>query len=213
MKNFYSTKLISRSTSFSIPLGILLILLGVSSIVLSFVDVFNSRSTLLNSTGLSNSTNDTTIDTNFIQTSYAKQSMWPTFGKGIWIGIFHLVVGIFSLIAYREKTLISIRILSSFAFISVFLSIFLSLSSLALYQQYDVEDRTNANQKTSIEQKEVLLNALLVVCGVLSFIVSLILAICTLISGNFCQRQSDDFDTIDYSNQPTSTYSTKSYYS
>ncbi|CAF3287896.1 unnamed protein product [Rotaria socialis] len=214
MKNLYSTKLISRSTGFIVPLGILLILFGVASITLSFIDIFNCRSSLSNSLPISKSANETTLNTTCIQNSFSEQSIWPTLGKGIWVGLFYLTVGIFSLIAYREKTLISIRILSLFAFISVFLSFFLFLSSLIVFQRYIIEGRVSAAQRTSIEQKEVVLNVLLLVCGVLSLIISLILAIGTLIAGNFCQRQSDDFENFKYSNQqlPPPAYSAQPYY-
>ncbi|CAF2383037.1 unnamed protein product [Rotaria sp. Silwood2] len=234
MKNLYSTKLISRSTTFIIPLGILFILFGITSIILSSIDIYYSYSSLsfpitistftnttdniINSTEIINSTytTNTIIKTIFIPNAFSEQSIWPTLGKGIWCGLFFLVVGIFSLIAHQEKTLISIRILSLLSFISLFISFFLFLSSIIVIQRYIVEGRLNANQRTSNEQKEVVLNALLLVSGVLSFIVSLILSIGTLISGNFCQRQSDDFEDIDNFNQqpqhPPPAYSAPSYY-
>jgi uncharacterized membrane protein len=200
MKNLYSTKLISRSTTFIIPLGVLLIIFGISSIILSSIDLSNSRSiTYYGSVSSSNS----------------EQSIWPTLGKGIWCGLFFLACGIYSLIAYQEKTLISIRILSFLSFISIILSLFLFLSSIIVFQRYIIEGRVNADQRTSIEQKEVIVNALLFVCGVLSLIVSLILAIGTLISGNFCQSElEDDIDNMDNFNQkpPPPAYSAPPYY-
>ncbi|CAF0883049.1 unnamed protein product [Rotaria sp. Silwood1] len=232
MKNLYSTKLISRSTGFIVPLGILLILFGIISIILSSIDLYNSRSSLsfpitiststyttdiINSTDITNSTytTNTIIKTILIPNIFSEQSIWPTLGKGIWCGLFLFVVGIVSLIVYREKTLISIRILSLLAFISLFISFFLFLSSIIVFQRYIIEGRLNANQRTSNEQKEIVLNALLLVCGVLSFIVSLILAIGTLIAGNFCQRQSDDIEDIDNFNQQQQqppAYSAPPYY-
>ncbi|CAF1026167.1 unnamed protein product [Rotaria sordida] len=238
MKNLYSTKLISHSTGFIIPLGILFILFGITSIILSSIDLYYSRSILsfpikistsINITDTKNSTNSTNIINStyitntllkriFIPNAFSEQSIWPTLGKGIWCGLFFLVVGIFSLIVHREKTLISIRILSLLAFISLFISFFLFLSSITVFQRYIVEGRFNSYKRTSYEQKEVVVNALLLVCGVLSFIISLVLAIGTLIAGNFCQQQSDDFEDIDYFNQQQQqqqqppAYSTQPYY-
>jgi hypothetical protein len=192
MKNLYSTKLISRSTSFIIPLGILLILFGISSIILSAIDLKYSRSRIYYSISQSS-----TIETTLVSSAYSEQSIWPTLGKGIWCGLFFFALGIYSLIAQREKTLISIRILSLLAFISIFISLFLFLSSILVFQRYIIEGRLSANQRTSREQDEVIINALLFVCGVLALIVSLILAIGTLIAGNFCQSKSDDLENND----------------
>jgi hypothetical protein len=196
MKNLYSTKLISRSTTFIIPLGILLVLFGIASIILSAVDLKYSRSRIYYSS-INSISQSSTIETAFVSSAHSEQSIWPTLGKGIWCGLFFLALGIYSLIAQREKTLISIRILSLLAFISIFISLFLFLSSILVFQRYIIEGRLSANQRTSREQNEVIINALLFVCGVLALIVSLILAIGTLIAGNFCQSKSDDVENND----------------
>jgi hypothetical protein len=199
MKNLYSTKLVSRSTTFIIPLGILLILFGIASVILSSIDLSNSRSVVYYGS---------------VSSANSEQSIWPTLGKGIWCGLFFIAIGIYALIAHREKTLISIRILSVLAFISMFISLFLFLSSIIVFQRYIIEGRVNADQRTTMEQKEVILNALLFVCGVLALIVSIILTIGTLISGNFCQRQSDDDDNNEsyYQKPPPPAYSAPPYY-
>jgi hypothetical protein len=199
MKNLYSTKLVSRSTTFIIPLGILLILFGIASVILSSIDLSNSRSVVYYGS---------------VSSANSEQSIWPTLGKGIWCGLFFIAIGIYALIAHREKTLISIRILSVLAFISMFISLFLFLSSIIVFQRYIIEGRVNADQRTTMEQKEVILNALLFVCGVLALIVSIILTIGTLISGNFCQRQSDDDDNNAsyYQKPPPPAYSAPPYY-
>jgi hypothetical protein len=206
MKNFYSTKLISRTTGFIVPLGILLILFGIASIILSAIDLSYSHSTVYYYSS------QNVISTTFVPSFHSEQSIWPTLGKGIWCGLFFVAVGIFSLIAYREKTLISIRILSILAFISIFVSLFLFLSSIIVFQRYIVEG-LSANQRTSWQQNEVIINALLFVCGVLSLLVSLVLAIGSLIAGNFCQQKSDDMENVDnpYPQAPPA-YSAPPYY-
>ncbi|UJR34995.1 hypothetical protein I4U23_027771 [Adineta vaga] len=186
MENIYSTKLVSRSTRFAVPLGILLILFGMISIILSSIDLSNSRSTISN-----NQFNQTTVSS-----AYSEQSIWPTLAKGIWCGLFFLAVGIFSLIAHREKTLTAMRILSFLGFVSMFLSLFLFLSSIIVFQRYIFEGRTNANQRTSMEQKEVIINVLLFVSGVLTLIISLILTIGSLICGQFCQTQNEELENL-----------------
>ncbi len=208
MKNFYSTKLISRSTSFILPLGILLILFGVSSIIFSSIDLAFNRSLAYYNTqnGLTNVS---------VLSSHSEQSIWPTLGKGIWCGLFFIGIGIFAVIAHQEKTLMSIRILSLLAFVSIFISLFLFLSSITVFQRFIIEGRLSASQRTTDEQNQVILNSLLFVCGVLSLLVSLILAIGTLIAGNFCQRQSDDFENLDNAQQqppPPPAYAAPAYY-
>lgn len=207
MKNLYSTKLISRSTGFIVPLGICLIIFGVASIILSSIDLSNNRSIVYYSP------TPNVIASEYVRSSHSEQSIWPTLGKGIWCGLYFVAVGIFSLIAHREKTLISIRILSLLSFISIFLSLFLFLSSIIVFQRYIIEGRLSADQRTSSEQKEVIINALLFVCGVLSLLISLILAIGTLVAGNFCQSKSDDSESNDnFYPQPPPAYSAPPYY-
>jgi hypothetical protein len=205
MKNLYSTKLVSRSTGFIVPLGILLIIFGISSIVLSSIDLNYSQSIIYSSS--------INPSSQLVSSSHSEQSIWPTLGKGIWCGLFFIGIGIFSLIAHREKTLISIRILSLLAFISIFISLFLFLSSIIIFQRYIVEGRLSANQRTSYEQNQVIINALLFVCGVLSLLVSLILAIGTLVTGNYCERKSDEMENNDnLYPRPPPAYSAPPYY-
>ena len=187
MKSPYSTRLISRSTSFLVPLGVLLILFGIASIVLSAISLDKHRVRYIG-----RPTNITAVNGNPI--AYSEQSIWPTLGKGIWTGLFFVALGILSIIAHREKTLAAVRIVSVLAFIGIFLSLYLFLSSIIVFQRYVVEGRLSANQRTAAEQKEVVLNVLLLVFGVLAFLVSSILTIASLIVGNFCQRKTDDDD-------------------
>lgn len=197
MKNLYSTKLVSRSTKFLLPIGIVFILFGISSIILSAIDL-KCQSTVHGMSFL---------------TSHTEQSIWPTIGKGIWCGVYFLALGIFSLVVYREKTLISIRILCLLAFLAIFLSLFLFLSSILVYQRFIIEGRLQANQRTDNEQRQLIVNALLFVCGVLALITSLILTIGTLITGNFCQSKSDEMEMIDQIYpQPPPAYSAPSVY-
>ncbi|CAF1286554.1 unnamed protein product [Adineta steineri] len=196
MENLYATKLVSRSTSFIIPLGTLLILFGITSIILSSIDLSYSRSTVYYS-----SINNV-ITPLSVSSAHSEQSIWPTLGKGIWCGLFFIALGIFALISHREKTLISMRILSCLSFISIFISLFLFLSSILVFQRYIFEGRLNADQRTSMEQKELIINVLLFICGVLSLLVSLILAIGTLVCGQFCQPKIDDLEQIDSVYQP-----------
>ena len=197
MKNLYSTKLVSRSTKFLLPIGILFILFGIASIILSGIDL-KSQST---------------VNGRSFLTSHTEQSIWPTIGKGIWCGVYFLALGIFSLVVYREKTLISIRILCLLAFLAIFISLFLFLSSILVYQRFIIEGRLQANQRTSNEQQQLILNALLFVCGVLALITSIILTIGTLITANFCQSKSDEMEIIDqFHPQPPPAYSAPSLY-
>ena len=207
MKTLYSTKLVSRSTRFIFPFGILLILLGIISIILSSIDLSNSRS-IVYSTSINN-----VITSTSVPSAYSEQSIWPTLGKGIWCGLFFIAVGIFAIICHREKTLISIRILALLASISIFISLFLFLSSIIVFQRYIFEGRVNSNQRTPMEQKEVIVNVLLFICGVLALLASLILSIGSLISGNFCHAQSDDMENASgfYPQQPPPAYSAPPY--
>ena len=188
MKNFYSTRLVSRSTGFLVPLGILSILLGIAAIILSSIELDHSRTTV--PVSIVNST----LITESVPSLRSEQSIWPTLGKGIWTGLFFIGLGILSLVAHREKTLISIRLVSLLALINAFLSLYLFLCSILLFQPYVVQTPLNTSPRTSYAQKEITLNALLFVVGVLSFLNSLAIGIGCLVSGNFCQAELDDDD-------------------
>lgn len=182
MKSPYSSKLVSRSTGFLVPLSIVLILLGIASIILSAIDLSNSRTLLP----------DATVGSISQSSSYSEQSIWPTLGKGIWSGLLFIALGILCFVAAREKTLVAVRVVCLLSFLVLFVSLYLFLSSILVFQRYLVLGLVNANQRTSTEQREVVLNALLLVVGVLTFLSSLFLAIGTSIVGNFCQAESDD---------------------
>lgn len=203
MKNLYSTKLVSRSITFLLPFGILLILFGIATIILSSIQLkYNQSSIPLNGNNV-----------HTIKSTHTEQSIWPTLAKGIWCGLFFIAVGIYTIITYKEKTLISIRILAFVSFISLILSLFLFLSSITVFQRYISEGRLNENQRTSVEQKEVILNALLLAFGVLSFLVSLFLAIASLITADLCQSKIDDEqDNANIYPQPPPAYPQPPYY-
>ncbi|CAF0939568.1 unnamed protein product [Didymodactylos carnosus] len=188
MNNYYGTKLSQRSTSFVIPFGILLILLGTASIILSAIDISNRSVT---GSGVRNvlfvTSNQTVIDT--VPTLWSEQSIWPTFGKGIWVGLLMMACGILTFVTHREKTLITLYVLTIVSFITALLSLFLMLSSILYFQRYIFQGRTNPNKRTYQENNEVVLNALLFVTGALSFILSSILAILSTIASGCCQRQ------------------------
>jgi len=183
MKNLYSTKLVSRSIKFLLPLGILLILFGITIIILSSIHLKYNQSVVpvpLTNTYAA------------VESTHTEQSIWPTLAKGIWCGLFFIAVGVFTIVVYKEKTLISIRMLAFISLISIVLSLFLLLSSIIVFQRYIAEGRTNSNQRTSHEQAEVILNGLIFVFAILSFLVSLFLAIGSLITADLCQSKLDD---------------------
>ena len=180
MKSPYSSALVSRSTGFLLPLSLLFVLLGIASIILSAIDLGSSRTLLL----------DGPTNALISQPSgYSEQSHWPSLGKGIWSGLLFVALGIVSFVAEREKTLISVRLVCLLSFVVLFVSLYLFLSSILVFQRSIV-----LGAGTSHEQRQVVLNALLLVVGVLTFLASLFSAIGTLIVGNFCQAEDTDVE-------------------
>ena len=64
-----------------------------------------------------------------------------------------------------------------------------------------IQNPLNTTPRSSYAQKELTLNALLFVVGALAFLNSLVIAIGSLISGNYCQAERDDDDDNDDENR------------
>ncbi|CAF1163525.1 unnamed protein product [Rotaria sp. Silwood1] len=66
----------------------------------------------------------------------SEQSSWPNSGKGIWIGLFVIVVGVFTLITVKEKSHSSFHVLLPYTWVAIILCLFGLFTSITVIQRY-----------------------------------------------------------------------------
>jgi hypothetical protein len=149
-------------------LGRLVFFLGLCLVIISAVDLSNISSTL----------------------TMSEQSIWPSSGKGIWIGLFVMAAGVFTLIAVREQSHSSFYILLPYILVSIILCFFGLLTSIAAVQRYTIDPYLSITENRNKEQGiELAINGLLVGIFTLSFLFLSCLScmICWTIP-NFCDK-------------------------
>ncbi|CAF1114413.1 unnamed protein product [Adineta steineri] len=119
-----------------------------------------------------------------------EESIWPSTGKGIWIGFLVMAVGVFTLIAVREQTHSAFYILLPYTIVAIILCFFGLLTSIAVLQRYtqdpQLSQKENRNKQEGIQFA---LAALLIGLFALTFLFLSCLScmICWTIP-NFCTR-------------------------
>ncbi|CAF1079296.1 unnamed protein product [Rotaria sordida] len=134
----------------------------------------------------------------------SEQSIWPSSGKGIWIGLFVIAVGIFTLIAVKEKSHASFHILLPYTIIAILLCFFGLLTSIAILQRYIkhpiLSDEINRNKEQEIQ---FVLSALLIGIFALTFLFLSCLScmICWTIP-HFCDKYQGSMPQPFYRSRP-----------
>ncbi|CAF3054598.1 unnamed protein product [Rotaria sp. Silwood2] len=130
----------------------------------------------------------------------SEQSIWPSSGKGIWIGLFVIAVGVFTLIAVKEKSHNSFNILLPYTIVAIVLCIFGLLTSIDVLQRYikhpTLSDKTNRNKE---QTTQFALSALLIGLFALSFLFLSCLScmICWTIP-NYCAKYQGPMPQLYY---------------
>ncbi|CAF3299335.1 unnamed protein product [Rotaria socialis] len=85
----------------------------------------------------------------------SEQSIWPSTGKGIWIGFYVTAVGIFTLVAVKEKSHAAFHILLPYTIVAIVLCLFGLLTSIIVLDRYlkdpILSDKKNRNKEQGIE--------------------------------------------------------------
>lgn len=169
--SYYGVSVFSRLSDYqkldsNKSLGRLIIFLGLCLIIISGVDLSKISNTI----------------------THSEQSIWSSNGKGIWIGLFIMCIGIFTLIAVKEQTHKSFNILLIYTIIGIILCFFGLLTSISVLERYRkdpyLSKKENRNKEESIQYA---LSGLLISLFALTFLFLSCLScmICWTIP-NFC---------------------------
>ncbi|CAF0960304.1 unnamed protein product [Adineta ricciae] len=114
-------------------LGQLIFFLGLSLIAITGVDLSSMSYTIVTS----------------------EQSIWPSSGRGIWIGLFVMAVGAFTIIAVREQTHGAFYVLLPYAIVAMIFCLFGLLTSISVLDHYlkdpELSQKENRNKKQGIQ--------------------------------------------------------------
>lgn len=168
-------------------LGVLCIILGVMMIVFTIADL---------SAGMTPS----------MGSAWQENSIWPTIGKGIWVGLILIATGIIGIISKRERTIVSMYVFNGLCWTSCVLCLFVLLSSILHIQPYAVQGFANINDRTGPQNVEVAMNSLLIFSGGFGFFICLLSALISCQMGNCCQNRRHSAPVYPYP-YPTHDYS------
>lgn len=136
---YYNTRVNRRWSSASGPIiiGVILIITGILSVIWSAVDIgagsmgypagFNPNYKTL---GVSPNENGN------LAASWQENTLWPTLGKGIWVGLLMIATGILACVSKCDGSRISIIVFNLLAWITLMLSIYMMLSAIFSIQVY-----------------------------------------------------------------------------
>lgn len=183
---YYETKVNPRWGRIPIgsSIGILLILVGLAAIAFSVSDL---------SAGVTPQNGS----------AWQENSIWPTIGKGIWVGAILIATGIIGIISNRERTQVSLFVFNALCWLSAVLSLYLILSSILHIEPYNTNGLFAADFRTRSQNVEVAMNSLLIVAGSLGLILSLVGAILSCTAGNCCvDRRAVLYPEVPYGGIP-----------
>lgn len=152
---------------FGFALGVILIIVGVLSVVWSIVDL--ARAT-----------------TPFFGSAWTESSIWPTIGKGIWVGAIMVFTGIMGIISCKEGTQFSLIVFNISCWVTMLFSLFLILSSILHIEPYNASFLGDAQFRVPAQNLEIAMNSLLIGMGCIAFLTAFIGAILSCKIGGCC---------------------------
>ncbi|CAF1298669.1 unnamed protein product [Rotaria magnacalcarata] len=166
-----------RRFRFLAILGILLFLIGLASLILTVIDLFHGKPSAYN---FNESEGGLKIE----------NPLWPSSGKGFWVGLVLMVTGLLGILSSREGTRASIIGFTALSIVSTVLSFYMIITCTISVQNYT---KSSVNPKPRWQSNELILNALLIATGALGSIVGAITSIFGCVHGNCCVDQRDSY--------------------
>jgi uncharacterized membrane protein HdeD (DUF308 family) len=176
-----------RSNPLPILVGLGLILMGIFSIVWSATDI-----------GTGGLVNPARFNPNFksipalrdldnfsLAASWQVNSIWPTSGKGIWVGLLMIATGILAIASKLDGSQVSVHVFNILSWLTLLFSLYLILSAVLSIQAYPYN---LINPGTREQKIEVAMNSLLVASGIISFVLSLVGAVASCVSLDYCTK-------------------------
>ncbi|CAF2443539.1 unnamed protein product [Rotaria sp. Silwood2] len=179
MEKYYNSNNESNRLRFRILalLGIILFLIGLASLILSVIDLFQGKSSVTN---YNESQGGLKIE----------NPLWPSSGKGFWVGLVLMAAGLVGILSSREGTRSSIIGFTSLSIVSTVLSFYMMITCI-MPVQYDMKYSNDI--KPSWQSNELILNSLLIATGALGSIVGTITSIFGCVYANCCVDQRDAY--------------------
>jgi len=157
--------------------GILLFLIGAASLIFSVIDLFHGKASVYHY--------DETQGGLKIE-----NPLWPSSGKGFWVGLVLMATGIVGILSSREGTRSSIIGFTILSILSTILSFYMMITCIIPIQY----DKNNSDQsRPRWELNELILNSLLIAAGALGSIVGIISSILGCIYSDCCADQRNSY--------------------
>ncbi|CAF1355345.1 unnamed protein product [Adineta steineri] len=183
--NAYDTSGRSRFRFLAI-LGVLLFLIGLASLIFSVIELFTGKPSVYHY--------DETQGGLKIE-----NPLWPSSGKGFWVGLVLMAAGLVGILSSREGTRSSIIGFTALAVVSTILSFYMMITCI-IPVQYTA--KYNDGSRERWESNELILNSLLIAAGALGSIIGTITSIVGCIYAGFCVDQRDTYEYNIQANKP-----------
>ena len=158
---YYETNVNPKIPNISSWTGGAFIVMGLSMIVFTIVDL--------------------TLGMTFVNgSSWQENSIWPTIGKGIWVGAIVIATGIIGVITVFERTQVGLYVFNGFTWTTVIFSLYLAISSILHFEPYIIYGLPVDYH----QNMEFTMNILLLATGSICFVFALFVAFLTCRTGN-----------------------------
>jgi len=179
MQKFYNANNGSNRVRFRFlaVCGILLFLIGLASLVFSVIELFHGRPSV----------------TNYDETQGGlkiENPLWPSSGKGFWVGLVLMATGLIGILSSCEGTRSSIIGFTALSTVSTILSFYMMITCI-IPVQYDTAYFDDS--KPRWQSNELILNSLLIAAGALGSIVGTITSILGCVYSGCCVDQRDSY--------------------
>ncbi|CAF1111759.1 unnamed protein product [Adineta ricciae] len=168
----------SRFRVFAV-IGVLLFIIGAASLIFSIIELFYGKSSVYNY--------DETQGGLKIE-----NPLWPSSGKGFWVGLVLMATGLVGILAFREGSRSSIIGFTALSVVSTILSFYMMITCIMPIQY---QARYSNNARLSWETVELVFNSLLIAAGALGTIVG---TIASVVGGAYAGCCSDQRNTYRY---------------
>ncbi|UJR23869.1 hypothetical protein I4U23_026841 [Adineta vaga] len=158
-------------------IGILLFLIGAASLIFSVIELFHGKPSVLNY--------DETQGGLKIE-----NPLWPSSGKGFWVGLVLMATGLVGILASREGSRSAIIGFTALSIVSTILSFYMMITCIMPIQyQAKYSDASRSRWETN----ELVLNSLLIAAGALGSIVGTIASIVGGVNAGCCSDQRNSY--------------------
>ncbi|CAF1530100.1 unnamed protein product [Adineta ricciae] len=156
--------------------GLLFCLLGAGGIILSAVELFQGRPSVYH------------YDTSRGGLA-VENPLWPSAGRGIWVGLVFIATGLVGILASRERTPPALMGFTALVGTSTILSFYLIMTSI-IPVKYDA--KASDETRPQWETVELTISSLLIAVGSAGCILGILGTFCGILFSNICGDQREN---------------------